>query len=286
MRSRATRKDLALILGVFLMMLGVGFAAWKMSGPAAIIPIAVTCLAIALWSQFEGVRRTSEQLEKMRRDAFDDYRQVESLLSLHAILKPDFALPPLRDHSASPDLLNYTITRMMASKPNVVVELGSGASTVILAQCLKRIGAGRLISIDHDAAFAERTTRMLAERGLSDVATVVHLPLERIELGGSEYLWYSIDRFDAGGEIDFLFIDGPPYHVHPLARYPAIPLMLPRLSAGATIVMDDANRPEELRIREMWEREFSQLSVERLETEKGTLVIRGVHPAGKQNYAT
>ena len=162
----------------------------------------------------------------------------------------------------------------MQRRPGLIVELGSGSSTVFLAYAVKRAGTGRIISIDHEDRFAERTRSMLHEHGLSPIVTVVHCPLIPIEIGGKEYNWYDADSVTLDSPIDMLFIDGPPYHVHPLARYPAIPLLKPFLSADAVIVLDDAARPEELRIAELWRSEFRDLAFERLETEKGALLGR------------
>ena len=274
MKSRITKDDARLIGGVYVVLIIAGSAAWYFFREAAIIPFAATCLLVALLAQFEGVRRTSEQLDKIRSDAFDDYRQFESLLSLHASLRAERPLPPLRDHSASPDLIAHAVSRMLSAPPELVVELGSGSSTVFLALCLERLGRGKLISIDHDAQFAERTRAMLNEHGLSGHATVLHLPLEKVIIGGREFLWYAVGDLRPDVPIDFLFIDGPPYHVHPLARYPALPLMLPLLARDATIILDDANRPEELRITAMWRNEFPDLAIEALPAEKGALLIR------------
>ena len=274
MKSRITKNDARLIGGVYVVLIIAGIAAWYFFREAAIIPFAATCLLVALLAQFEGVRRTSEQLDKIRSDAFDDYRQFESLLSLHASLRAERPLPPLRDHSASPDLIAHAVSRMLSDPPELVVELGSGSSTVFLALCLERLGRGKLISIDHDAQFAERTRAMLNEHGLSGHATVLHLPLEKVIIGGREFLWYAVGDLRPDVPIDFLFIDGPPYHVHPLARYPALPLMLPLLARDATIILDDANRPEELRITAMWRNEFPDLAIEALPAEKGALLIR------------
>ena len=273
MKSRVTKNDIAIIMTVSILLAIAAVIAWRLFGIRAILPLTVVCLAIALWAQFESMRRTSEQLTQMRKDAFADFRQVESLLSLFATLKPEVPLPPFRDHSASPDFLSHAVQVILSRRPRIVVELGSGSSTVVLAQCLKKNGNGKLLSIDHDADFAERARVMLEERGLSDYATVQCKTLEPLRLAGKEYNWYSLGGFDAGGPIDFLVIDGPPYHVHSLARYPALPILLPLMAEDSVAMLDDADRPEELRIIGLWKKEFPELSMRNLEAEKGALLI-------------
>ncbi len=285
MKSRVTRNDVVTVAAASIFVATLSLFVWQLFGAVAVIPLVVVCLAIALWAQFESMRRMSEQLTEMRKRAFDDFRQLESLLSLFATLKPELPLPPLRDHAMSPDLLRSAVELMLHREPQVVVELGSGASTVFLAYCLKRIGRGRLLSIDHDAAFADRTRTMIVEHGLSEYATVLCRPLEPLRIRGNEYRWYSIHPSDTEGPIDLLVIDGPPYHVHPLARYPALPVMLPYMTANAVAILDDANRPEELRIIDLWRAEFPELSMEKLDTEKGGLRIERSAPRSTDGLA-
>jgi predicted O-methyltransferase YrrM len=273
MKSRITRTDFRLIVGVYLTMLLASAVAWKKFGNAAILPFVVTALVIMLLVQFESVRRTSEEIAQMRQSAFDDYRQVESLLSLMATLKPELPLPPMRDHSASPDLLRHAVSLMLSHKPAVVLELGSGASTIVLAYCQKLLGSGRIVSIDHDTRYAARTAAMIEDHGLQAFASVTHVPLAPVRVDGREYLWYSVEDLPPLDPIDFMMIDGPPYHVHPLARYPAIPLLHDRLGSDAVILLDDADRPEEIRIAKMWKNEFPDLNFARLEAEKGALLV-------------
>jgi predicted O-methyltransferase YrrM len=278
MKSRVTRNDFSIIAAATAVMIVASLAGWQLFGSAAVLAVVTVALAIALWAQFESMRRTSEQLTELRKNAFDDFRQVESLLSLFATLKPDLPLPPLRDHSMSPDLLRIAVEIMLERRPRVTVELGSGASTIFLAYCLKRIGSGKIISVDHDPIFAEKTRAMIGQHGLSDYAKVLSRPLEPLRMRGNEYVWYSIHPSDTEGPIDLLVIDGPPYHTHPLARYPALPVMLPYMTQNSVAILDDANRPEEQRIMELWRAEFPELSMEILETEKGALRIERSAP--------
>jgi predicted O-methyltransferase YrrM len=285
MKSRITRNDLRLISVVFLTLLLTAVVAWRIFGNAAILPFIATAVLVILVAQFEGVRRTSEQLSEMRASAFDDYRQIESLVSLIATLEPGRPLPPMRDHSASPDFLRHAVSLMLSRKPVNVIELGSGASTVVIAYCLKRLGSGKVVSIDHDPVFAALTAGWIEEHGLEDFATVLHLPLVSTRIEGSEYLWYSIADLGLDAPIDFLVIDGPPYHVHPLARYPALPLMVDRLSPDAFVLLDDANRPEEIRIAKLWQAEFPELSMTKLEAEKGALLLTRSAPGSPDSSA-
>ena len=58
--------------------------------------------------------------------------------------------------------------------------------------------------------------------------------------------------------VDLLVVDGPPADTADkvLARYPALPVVHPRLAPGATVVLDDVERPGEQEVLTRWEREF------------------------------
>ena len=117
-------------------------------------------------------------------------------------------------------------------------------------------------------------TRTLIERhGLAEFATVVHRPLKNVSIGGEVFVWYDIDGLAFGEKVEMILVDGPPFTVHPLARYPALPLMLPHLAPGAVVILDDAKRPEEVRIAERWRSEYPGFEFGNVDVEKGALVV-------------
>src|ERR1041384_5783589 len=117
MKSRTTRNDY-LIIGAGA---GIVFVAgWLlMRDVTSITPLIAIAAAVVMWTQLESMRRTSEELIRMRKEAFDDYRQTESLISLVATLNPVRPLPPTRDHSASPDLLRHAVNLILDRRPRL-----------------------------------------------------------------------------------------------------------------------------------------------------------------------
>ena len=72
-------------------------------------------------------------------------------------------------------------------------------------------------------------------------------------------------RYDAGLDaaigsdvIDLLVVDGPPAFAVGFAhaRYPALPVLRDRLAPGATVVLDDVERPGEQEVLRRWEGEY------------------------------
>jgi predicted O-methyltransferase YrrM len=131
-----------------------------------------------------------------------------------------------------------------------VVECGSGFSTLELARLVRERG-GRLVSLEHDAFWAGRVREHLAAAGLAGTAEVVLAPLE----AGAGLPWYAAAALQSlPDHIDVLLVDGPPAFEpgSGLSRYPALPVLMERLAAGAVVVLDDIDREGEQRVLEAW----------------------------------
>lgn len=207
----------------------------------------------------------------------NEYRQLTAFYQLHDFLAPCFPLPPMRDWAISPDFAVLLVRLIRQHKPARIVEFGSGCSTLICSYCLKQMGAGEIISIDHDPAFAERTRDDLRMHGLSEWADVrvAELYTSRYQDDVQQPIdWYDAEVVDAlPAGIDLVIIDGPPSKDRALARYPALSAVIDRLSAGAAIILDDADRPEEQAVLARWRREVASIHYHHEPTEKGAAVL-------------
>ncbi len=174
---------------------------------------------------------------------------------------------------------------VVLSDRRCVVEIGSGTSSVLLTRLLRERWPGgehRHVAVEHDAAWARWVADQLAREGLADRTTVLHVPLAPHPLGQAGLPWYDADLLDdglgaalAGEPVDLLVVDGPPADTADkvLARYPALPAMRPRLAHGATVVLDDVERPGEQEVLTRWEREFD-VRFERRATAAGVALGR------------
>jgi predicted O-methyltransferase YrrM len=148
-----------------------------------------------------------------------------------------------------------------------VVELGSGISTVLLGRLLCQrwpLGGFRLVAVEHDARWARWVTEQLDREGIGSEVVVVHAPLARHPRAEAGLSWYDEAALTGGlrtglrgDPIDLLLVDGPPAYAagHGMARYPALPVLCDWLAAGATVVLDDAERAGEQEVLRRWERE-------------------------------
>ncbi|MEV6711887.1 class I SAM-dependent methyltransferase [Lentzea sp. NPDC051208] len=144
----------------------------------------------------------------------------------------------------------------------VLVELGCGSSSVLLARLLQQRGFGHLLSIEHDERMAAFVASQVRREGLGSVARVVHAPLSRHPAALSRHgQWYApqqvhdevlgyVERF---GLVDLLLVDGPGFGD---SRYPALPVLSAVLAPGATVLADDADRPDEQAVLTRWSEEF------------------------------
>ncbi len=146
------------------------------------------------------------------------------------------------------------VARTVIERPGQIVELGSGHSSVLIAQRLAQLERGHLTSLEHLEEFARRTRGWLADQGLDTVATVVHAPIADQDVDGNTAAWYSMDALEdvLPERIDVLIVDGPPAKLGKEARRPAVPLLEERLAPDALILMDDGDREDETRIAHAW----------------------------------
>jgi predicted O-methyltransferase YrrM len=204
-------------------------------------------------------------------------RQLQILQTLNHELELPQGLPPTRGWAASPDFLLEIARYAQDAKPRIVVECSSGTSTIVLARTLQLNGHGHVYSLEHEPAFAEMTRAHLKRYGLLAYATVLDAPLTPHPLRNENWPWYDISQLPHEG-IDMLVIDGPPMKTRGHARYPAGPVLFPRLSADAAVFLDDAARDDEKNILLWWGAEFPDLALSTPFTEKGCAVLRKPHP--------
>jgi predicted O-methyltransferase YrrM len=145
-----------------------------------------------------------------------------------------------------------------------IVECGAGVSTIYVARLLRE-REGRLVTLEHDAAWAALTRELLAAEGLDEKVTILDAPLEPSRHSPTGSPWYAAETVARAAErpIELLVVDGPPGHGDATARYPALPAFFEHLAPDATVMLDDIRRPGELRIAQEWEERFGLRFVNR-----------------------
>ena len=146
----------------------------------AVAIVAAVALA-GLLVQVANERRQRHRLRILRHTLRDQHehvlgelRQNRTAIGLLAFLEPRAPLPPLAGWAIRPDAAQLLLEAILDRRPRIVVECGSGASTVLIAYALERLGAGEVIALEHDEAHCAQTRRALERHGLQDRARAVH----------------------------------------------------------------------------------------------------------------
>jgi hypothetical protein len=219
---------------------------------------AAACLA---WQQ----RQAALRLERL-------VRSGEDAVLLSAPLGPAAALAGR--WAAEGDFAGM-VARELERSPALVVECGSGWTTLVIADKLRQAGSGKLVSLEHEPIYAARTIRLLTLAGLTDVADVVEAPLRRQTFGRREVDWYDRAVVDANVPygVDVLVVDGPP-QTSAWARWPALEVFYPRLSTDPVVLLDDGRTRQTTRAVRAWVEEFDDLGLYWLDTVKGTWLLK------------
>jgi predicted O-methyltransferase YrrM len=202
------------------------------------------------------------------------YREMESLFSLNSVINFRYPLPPMRGWAISPDFGTALVSQILKDKPKTILELGSGVSTILCGYILEKLGAGKVISFDHEEKFAQKTVEQIGLHGLDAFCEVYYAPLKEWELPKGKWQWYDLSLIKDISDIDMVIVDGPPESLQKHSRYPALPLLQEKFSEKITILVDDAGREDEQVIVQHWMDEYKVLSLETIESEKGITILK------------
>jgi predicted O-methyltransferase YrrM len=200
-----------------------------------------------------------------KKGAMVAYRQTEAFIQLTNLLDFKAAIPSTRSWAASPDLLLTIAEIIKKNKPGLVVELGSGVSTLVAAKS----GARKIVSIDNSAEWGSKTVALLKEHKVRGVDVRI-APLQPYANGSQ---WYDVSVIKDLKKIDVLIIDGPPGSKNPEARYPALQQFKDKLSAAAIVIIDDVRREGERKLAEDFAKALPNHTLTILDHEKGTAII-------------
>ncbi|MDR3256689.1 MAG: glycosyltransferase [Endomicrobium sp.] len=213
-----------------------------------------------------------------------NYTQLESLFWLSKRLKIKNSLPPMRNWAMSPDVLLKLHEYITNAKPKIILEFGSGVSTIVICDALSQNNSGHLISIEHLEKFIKETVEVIKNENLS---SFLDLRLAQLKIWVGEHLcnekpvfWYDEKVIDTSDlkDIDLLIIDGPPGNTNPYARYPTLQILYKKLSNKAQVWLDDSKRKDEDIIVQTWVEKY-KLIPNFFNLEKGLVVLEKLRRA-------
>lgn len=157
--------------------------------------------------------------------------------------------------AASADTIDRLVEVGLSKRPKVIVEFGSGTSTIVLAGLLARIHRrdGKLISFEQDGDWVASTRECLEEHDLDRVASVIQLPLgvTSPEMPIGFIPTEESDRLLRAHPPEMIFVDAPSL-VSGASRLGNVDLVAPFVKRDAVLLLDDAFRDAELCIAAAW----------------------------------
>ena len=211
------------------------------------------------------IRELNKIATDLKKSINHTYYQSEAYAQLMQLLDFKSSIPPTRGWAASPDLLLTIYETVKKINPSLVVELGSGVSTLVAAKS----GAKKVVSLDGSKEYAAKTRELIKEhrvRGV-DVRFAALLPYV------NGLTWYDVSVIKDLKKIDLLIVDGPPGNNNPDSRYPALKEFKDKLSPRAVVILDDVNREGERKLAEDFAAALPNHELVILNHEKGAAII-------------
>jgi hypothetical protein len=249
----------------------------------------------------EEVTRVHQQIEAtIQKNTTNTIRQVQSFIGMQEYFATG-VLPAFNSeaHSwpVSADFALCVMQRVVLEHYDLVIEFGSGMSTVVVAKTLalraerEPLAKTHFVSFDHLDSYYQQTLGYLKQSGVESLVQLVLAPLEDwLATDGQAYPYYSCQKVlaqlakqRAGVKKRILVIvDGPPAATGPHARYPAGPIVMQHFpNSQIDFLMDDYIRQDEKEVAKQWQHDVKAAglssAVRSYKFEKDACLIT-VHP--------
>ena len=156
-----------------------------------------------LKKQNTGLINVRKGLESfVKNEIFNATKQLEAFLSVQHYLETGELIGEMHNWPISPDFALYLIQLLEINDYDLVIEFGSGTSTVLIAKTIakgtkRRHGKSpvRHIAFEHLAKYHAQTLSSLQQAGLSEAVQLVHAPLARyLAPNGNTYSYYDCNK--------------------------------------------------------------------------------------------
>jgi tetratricopeptide (TPR) repeat protein len=194
-------------------------------------------------------------------------QQFEAYSNLQHYVQGGELMPAMHGWPVSPDFALLLVQALEEGEHDAVIEFGSGSSTQLIARVLRRRAGDRVsrphLAFEHLPEFHARTAALLQRSGLRDQVELVLAPLTHFVTAAGDVQPY-YDGLPALQDLAarlqglpaprlLLVVDGPPADAAPLARYPALELVLRALQpASIDVLLDDYARADEGEVVRRW----------------------------------
>lgn len=211
---------------------------------------------------------TRKALERVvKAEIANSTQQIEAHLNIQNYLLHGEHLPPLHGWPVSPDFALFIIDLLSKRNYDLVIEFGSGSSTILIAKALARMRRSGHPSVpqmafEHSEVYWQQTSDDLVRAQLREYVNLFHAPLvPHTAADGEVYQYYdckhvlssTLDSVKFEGTSALIVVDGPPAATGRHARYPAVPTVLDLFKGiEVDVLLDDYSRDDEKEVAEKW----------------------------------
>jgi hypothetical protein len=205
----------------------------------------------------------------VKKEMLNAAQQLEAFLGIQNFLNHGEHLPGMHGWPISPDFALYLIELIDANDYDLILEFGSGTSTVLIAKTLARIDrqhhgktATAQVAFEHLEQYHAQTLANLKQSDMADAVQLMLAPLQPYHAqNGNTYSYYNchatlkeLAQCMPAADLKILVVvDGPPGSTGRHARYPAVPVILEHFKgAQIEILLDDYIRDDEKEIVRLW----------------------------------
>lgn len=225
----------------------------------------------------EQIKQQNAEMNKLRQslehtvksEMLNAAQQLEAFMGVQNFINHGERLPGMHGWPISPDFALYLIELIDGNDYDLVLEFGSGTSTVIIAKTLARIARQKRrkaatvqVAFEHLEKYYAQTQANLQQAGLRQAVQLeLAPPIAFVAPNGTTYSYYSCqatlhdlaDQLAAPDCKILILVDGPPASFGKHARYPAVPSVLSSFKgAHIDILLDDYIRVDEQEIAQLW----------------------------------
>lgn len=194
-------------------------------------------------------------------------RQVESFISIQNYLSTGDSISSFHGWPISADIGLFLIEKIREEQYDVIIEFGSGTSTLLMAKALSALnitnhtGSKRIITFEHNEDYFLKTQKQLNINKVDHLVQLCLAPLKEWRDSSGNYRYY--DCKETLGNLSkslhgekkkiLVLVDGPPGDTCAHARYPAVPFLINLIKDHEIDwVLDDAYRTEEIGSANLW----------------------------------
>ncbi|MGL4172844.1 MAG: hypothetical protein ACRCTR_02045 [Actinomycetota bacterium] len=174
---------------------------------------------------------------RIKKQTESSFRSIESIIGLYAQLSVTQRMPPL-EGAISAQLMLILVELLRQRRPQLIVKLGAGPSTIWLAAAIRQFGLNaRLIVLEHDEVAVKASRALLSEHNLLPWVNVRHARLTVYQLPQGTWKWYERNVWADLRDVELLLLHSSVANIDGDGCFPALPLLRDTLAKASVVIL-------------------------------------------------